>query len=169
LAASKGKEVWMTEYLDLDTSWTAVLGTGRQIHDCMNVGWNAYIWWYIVRFYGPIGEDGTVSKRGYVMSQYSRFVRPGYYRVKCNATPQRSVYITAYRDVSASRMVLVALNQGTSAVQQAFAFPGGSATAFTPYTTSTTKNCVQGSPLPVTNGTCTATLEPSSITTFVSN
>ena len=169
LAVSKGKEVWMTEYLDLDTSWTAVLGTGKQIHDCMTVGWNAYIWWYIVRFYGPISEDGTVSKRGYVMSQYARFVRPGYYRVKCNTTPQRSVYVTSYRVTSSSRVVLVALNLGTSAVQQAFALPGGSATALTPYTTSRTKNCVQGSPLPVTNGTCTATLEPSSITTFVSN
>jgi glucuronoarabinoxylan endo-1,4-beta-xylanase len=169
LAVSKGKEVWMTEHLVLDTMWTAVLGTGTEIHDCMIAGWNAYIWWYIVRYYGPISEDGTVSKRGYVMSQYSRFVRPGYYRVKCNATPQRNVYVTGYKDASSARVVLVALNLGTSAVQQAFTLPGGIATTFSPYTTSTAKNCVQGSALPVTNGSFTTTLDPSSITTFVSN
>ncbi len=169
LAVSKGKEVWMTEHLDLETTWAGVLGTGKEIHDCMISGWNAYLWWYIVRFYGPINEDGTVSKRGYVMSQYARFVRPGYYRVKCNPVPQTNVYVTSYREVSSSRVVLIALNLGTAAVQQAFALAGWNATTCTPFTTSTSKNCLQGNPLPVVNATLTATLEPSSITTFVSN
>ncbi len=37
----------MTEHLVLDTSWSAVPGTGKEIHDCLNAGWSAYVWWYI--------------------------------------------------------------------------------------------------------------------------
>jgi glucuronoarabinoxylan endo-1,4-beta-xylanase len=169
LAVSKGKEVWMTEHLVLDTSWTAVLGTGKEIHDCMIAGWNAYVWWYIVRYYGPISEDGTLSRRGYVMSQYARFVRPGYYRIKCNPVPQRNVYLSSYRNSSSSKVVIVALNVGASAVQQAFSISNGSMTSFSLYTTSQSKNCARGNDLSAATGNFTATLDPSSITTFVSN
>ncbi|HQT92827.1 MAG TPA: xylanase, partial [Candidatus Kryptobacter bacterium] len=61
LAISKGKEVWMTEYLVLDTNWSAVLGTAKSINDCMNCQMSAYVWWYIVRYYGPIDENGIVT------------------------------------------------------------------------------------------------------------
>lgn len=77
----------MTEYLTTDTSWSASLRVAKQINDCMYDDMSAYVWWYIVRFYGPIGDGtygtlpGQVTKRGYVMSQYAKFVRPGYYRV----------------------------------------------------------------------------------------
>jgi glucuronoarabinoxylan endo-1,4-beta-xylanase len=168
LAVSKGKEVWMTEHLELDTSWTAVLATGREIHDCMNAGMNAYVWWYMVRFYGPIGEDGNVTKRGYVMSQYARFVRPGFHKIKCNSMPQRNVYVTSYKDSSSSRVVIVALNTSTSPIQQAFSVINASMTSVVPYTTSQSKNCVAGSDIAVSNGSFAVSLDPSSITTFVS-
>ncbi|HNW60833.1 MAG TPA: xylanase, partial [bacterium] len=74
LAASKGKELWMTEHLETDTDWIGALFTATEIHDCMKAGMNAYIWWYIRRFYGPIDDDGRVTKRGWVMAQYARFV-----------------------------------------------------------------------------------------------
>jgi glucuronoarabinoxylan endo-1,4-beta-xylanase len=166
LAESKGKEIWMTEHLVLDTTWTAVLATGKEINDCMNVGMSAYIWWYIVRFYGPIREDGNASKRGYVMSQFARFVRPGYFRVFATS-PQRQIYMTAYRD--AAKVVIVAINLRSQAVEQTFLLRDGDAVNFTPYVTSSTKNCVQESNLSVSSKIFTATLEPSSITTFVSN
>jgi glucuronoarabinoxylan endo-1,4-beta-xylanase len=169
LAVSKGKEIWMTEHLELDTSWTAVLATGREIQDCMDAGMNAYVWWYIVRYYGPIGEDGNVTKRGYVMSQYARFVRPGYHKVKCNAFPQRNVSVSSYKDGSSTKVVIVALNAGTSSIQQAFTVTNGSMTAFSPYTTSKSKNCEKGTDIAVTKGSFVVTLDASSITTFVSN
>lgn len=169
LAVSKGKEIWMTEHLELDTSWTAVLATGREMHDCMEAGMNAYVWWYIVRYYGPIGEDGNVTKRGYVMSQYARFVRPGYHKIKCNAQPQRNVWVSSYKDGSSAKVVIIALNTGTSPVQQAFTVTHGSMSSFSPYTTSKSKNCEKGAGVPVANGRFIFTLDPSSITAFVSN
>ncbi len=167
LAANKGKEVWMTEHLDLDASWTGALATAKEINDCVNAGMSAYVWWYIVRYYGPILEDGTVSKRGYVMSQFARFVRPGYSRVTATANPQSLVDVSAYK--SGSRVVIVAINRNPSAVSQAFALANGTASTFTPYTTSMAKDCRQESEVVVSNGQLSVTLEPSSVTTFVSN
>jgi glucuronoarabinoxylan endo-1,4-beta-xylanase len=166
LAESKGKELWMTEHLVLDTTWTAVLATGKEINDCMTVGMNAYIWWYIVRFYGPIHESGYVTKRGYVMSQFARFVRPGFFRVYATS-PQRQVSITAYRD--GVKTVIVAVNQRAQDAEQAFQLRDGDAVSFTPYVTTRTKNCAQESAVAVSSRIFTATLEASSITTFVSN
>jgi O-glycosyl hydrolase len=65
-------------------------------------------------------------------------------------------------------VVFVAINTGTSPVEQGFTVTGGAMTAFTPYTTSLTKNCFEGTPYAVKSGSFTAVLEPSSITTFVS-
>ncbi len=167
LAASKGKELWMTEYLNVDTSWTAVLATGSQINDCMNVGMNAYVWWYIVRFYGPINENGNVTKRGYVMSQYARFIRPGFVRVLATIPPRRLLTITAYK--SDSKLIIVVVNSGSSSIEQTFRIQNlsGGTAVFTPYVTSQTKNCAQESDITLLNGSFTTTLDGSSITTFV--
>jgi glucuronoarabinoxylan endo-1,4-beta-xylanase len=167
LAVSKGKEVWMTEHLVLDTDWIGAFNTGAEIGDCMNAGMNAYVWWYIRRFYGPIDENGEVTKRGYVMSQYARFVRPGFIRVSATARPQTNVDVTAYKN--GSKVVIIALNSRSSSVSQLFMLRSGTASTFTPYVTSSTKNCAQGSAITVSSGGFTATLDPSSVTTFVSN
>lgn len=132
----------------------------------MTVGMNAYLWWYIVRFYGPILEAGNVSKRGYVMSQFARFVRPGYFRV-CATSPQRQIYLTAYRD--AAKIVIVAINQRAQDMEQAFQLKDGEAVSFARYVTSRTKNCIQESDVAVSSRIFTANLEASSITTFISN
>jgi glucuronoarabinoxylan endo-1,4-beta-xylanase len=166
LAASKGKEIWMTEYLDLDTTWAHVLNTGRQISDCMNEGMSAYIWWYIVRFYGPILEDGTVSKRGYVMSQFARFVRQEYIRVDATANPHAYVYVTAYKN--GNKVVIVAVNEGSS-IEQEFLIRNGSITTMMTYVTSSTKSCNQENDITISSGKFTKLLDDYSITTFVSN
>ena len=167
LAVSKGKEVWMTEHLVTDTSWSAVLSTAKEINDCMNAGMNAYVWWAIRRFYGPIDENSNVTKRGYVMSQYARFVRPGFNRVSATLSPQTNVDVTAYKN--GSKVVIVALNSSSSSVSQTFVIRNGTVTTFTPYVTSSTMNCAEGNNITVSNGSFTATLNSSSVTTFVSN
>jgi len=165
LALSKGKEVWMTEHLSLDTSWSAVLSTGKEIGDVMNADMSAYIWWYIVRYYGPILEDGNISKRGYVMSQFSRFIRPGFFRVSATANPQSFVYISAFKNVS--KVVIVAVNINLSAIEQTFVIQNGTVSNVTPYVTSSAKSCVEENNVTVSNGIFTATLDALSVTTFV--
>ena len=158
----------MTEYLDTDTSWAAVLATGKQMSDCMKAGMHAYVWWYAVRFYGPIDEAGNVSKRGYVMSQFARFVRPGFVRVSgTDNSPRNFVDVTAYR--SGSKTVIVAVNRNSTAKSQTFVLWNGTVGSFTPYVTSSSKNCEQQNAITFKNGSFDYTLEPSSVTTFVLN
>jgi len=167
LAMSKGKEVWMTEHLDTDTSWTAVIGTAKEINDCMKAGMNAYVWWYIRRFYGLIDENGNITKRGYVMSQYARFVRPGYTLVEASGGTGSNVDITAYRN--GSSIVIVLVNRNAYTIYQTISVPNSTATSFSCYTTSPAKNCSQEGNVSGSSGTFTTLLDPSSVTTLVSN
>jgi glucuronoarabinoxylan endo-1,4-beta-xylanase len=167
LAASKGKEVWMTEHLVVNTDWYGAQTTAGEIHDCMSAGMNAYVWWYIRRFYGPIDDNGDVTKRGYAMSHYARFIRPGFYRVDATAEPQQYIYVTAYKNNT--KVVIVALNFYPSPISQTFSIRNGSVMTFTPYVTTASKNCAQENDIIVSNGNFTATLDSTSVTTFVSN
>ncbi len=176
LAASRGKEVWMTEHYTTSTDsgnvWPLALNVGKEINDCMNANMSAYVWWYIVRFYGPIDENGNVTKRGYVMSHYSRFIYPGYYRVY-TVTPyvrgSLSIALSAYK--SPTQIILEAINLNSSTVRDSIVLrnlTGGSA-SFVKYVTSKNKNVLYQGTITASNGYFTDTLEANSIATYVSN
>ncbi|MBX3009020.1 MAG: T9SS type A sorting domain-containing protein [Melioribacteraceae bacterium] len=184
LAEQKGKEVWMTEHLSGETGqandWAWGLPVASEMNNVMKAGMNAYVWWYIVRFYGPIsdgtnnsGNKGTITKKGYVMSQFSKFIRPGYYRVESAVYPPlvgSGVSTTSYIDPATSKVIIVAVNTSTTSKEHAFRIQNGTVNKkFTPYTTSVSKNCEMGSEINVAGDNFIFTLEPSSITTFVSN
>jgi glucuronoarabinoxylan endo-1,4-beta-xylanase len=186
LAESKGKEVWMTEYLinsgnpptnlSIDTGWTGAMQTALSINNCMKASMSAYVWWYIVRYYGPIADGtyaakGAVTEKGYVMSQFARFVRPGFYRVESSIYPVTGgVDISAYKDPSSSKVVIVAINTRTTQAETVFRIQNGvMPKTFVPYTTSESKNCEKGNEFDITSDYFTLILDPSSITTFVSN
>jgi len=180
LAVSKGKEVWMTEYYtDSQHSanlWPMALDVGTNMHKVMNAGMNTYVWWYIVRYYGPIsdgtmdsGEKGDVTKRGYIMSQYSRFIRPGFYRIECTDEPQNNVFVTSYKNSSASKIIIVAVNTSSQTKNQSFSVQNGVMDYFTPYVTSETKNCLRENDSSVSSGSFSFTLDAQSVTTFVSS
>src|SRR5262249_55419688 len=126
LARNNGKEVWMTEHLNTDTSIDGVMQTAKEMGDSMAVGnYNAHLWWYLKRFYGPIDDNGNRTKRGCVMAQFARWVRPGYVRVNATYNPTTNVFVAAFKSGSAVR--IVAVNTGASAVTQAFSITGGAA------------------------------------------
>ena len=103
------------------------------------------------------------------MSQFARFIRPGYYRIKSASSPQKNVSLSTYTDSTSSKVVIVVINSGATSVYQTFTLSGGTMSTLTPYTTTSTKKCLEGSNVQVVNGTVTVKLEPSSVTTFVSN
>ena len=101
------------------------------------------------------------------MSQYSRFIRPGFFRVAATQAPQRDVYVSAYTD--GVKVVIVAINGSSGrTINQTFATYNDNLTHFTPYVSSSSKNSAQESDIVASNGFFTTTLEPASITTFVS-
>jgi glucuronoarabinoxylan endo-1,4-beta-xylanase len=166
LARSKGKEVWMTEhYTDTNDAdeWPRALNVGKEMHDCMSANMNAYIWWYIRRFYGPMGESGTITKRGYCMSHFAKFARPGYIRVDATANPSSGVYVTAYKsNTNDANLVIVAVNQNSSSQSVTFSLSGGTVSSYTKYQTASDSNLSNMGSVGSTN-----TLAANSINTFV--
>lgn len=164
LARSKGKEVWMTEHGVDRTTWSAALETGKEIHDCMVASFNAYLWWYIRLFNGPIIESGNISKRGYVMSHYAKFVRPGFIRVDATASPAANIHVTAYKNDT--NVVIVAINRNSTSSTLEFILQNDTVTNFTKYTTSSSKNIINDGTISVSEGSFSSTLDAQSITTF---
>jgi glucuronoarabinoxylan endo-1,4-beta-xylanase len=166
LAKSLNKEVWMTEHLDTNVSYTANLNTAVEIHDCLTkANFNAYIWWYGKRFYGPIGQDGLVTKRGYVISQFARFIKAGSVRLGAAANSRSDVLISAYKN--ADKIIIVAINSGDQTINQKINIQDGTIDDIVPYTTTELKNAEQGSKITATNNSFTYTLPSKSVITFV--
>lgn len=167
-----GKELWMTEVYYPNSNnnsadlWPEALDVAYHIHHNMvEAEFQAYIWWYIRRQYGPMKEDGTISKRGYSMAHYSKFVRPGYVRVDATKNPDTNVFISAYK--GDNKLVIVAVNRGNSAVNQNFVLQNGSASNVSRWITDSIRNLEAGTPLNASSGSFFAHLPANSVTTFV--
>ena len=169
-----GKELWMTEVYYPNSndnsadSWPEALEVSYHIHNAMVEGdFQAYVWWYIRRQYGPMKEDGTISKRGYNMAHFSKFVRPGYVRVDATKNPDTNVFVSAYK--GDNKAVIVAINKSTSSINQKFTLQNGSATTVSSWITDRNRNLSAGSGYNISAGSFTAQLPAQSITTFVAD
>ncbi len=135
--AKKGKEIWMTEYL---INWNENATTKRNfnfssdffnffraINTCMVGDFNAWIHYAGKRFYGPLGDGeygtsaGVVTKRGYVMAHFARFVT-GMTRINATFTGA-SLEGSAYLSQTGDTVVAVLANDGTEAVDLTMDLP----------------------------------------------
>ena len=168
-----GKQLWMTEvyYPNSDANsadrWPEALGVSEHIHNAMINNMQTYVWWYIRRSYSPMKEDGTISKRGYCMAQYSKFIRRGYRRVAATANPNNGVYVSAY--TGDGKAVIVAINKGSSSISQKFTVNGQSISSVDRYRTSSNENLAKTSNLALTDNGFWAYMPANSVSTFVCN
>ena len=153
------------------------MDVGYEIHRAMVVGnFTQYTWWYIRRCYGlimekdfgnklqvPQNEIGKISKRGYVMSQFARFVRPGAIRVGATAKPEANLFASAYKSSAGDSVIVVLVNRDyknnktvTINVQ------GADVQSFHVYTTSEAKNAEYEGEVEVKNNSVTITTDPGS-------
>ncbi|HMP30358.1 MAG TPA: hypothetical protein PKD85_12210 [Saprospiraceae bacterium] len=129
IAEEAKKEIWMTEYLlNLNTGntgaapWTLYSETAkfeetlemlRTIHLSMKSNWNAYIWWYLQRYYSFIGDgdqgtvQGAILKRGWAFSHFSKYIRPGYTRIGVKSPADTNLQITAYQGDGKTVVVVI--------------------------------------------------------------
>ncbi len=153
------------------------MDVGYEIHRAMVVGnFNQYTWWYIRRCYGLImekdfgnklqvnsSEIGKISKRGYVLSQFARFVRPGAIRVGATAKPEANVYASAYKSKDGDSTIVVLVNRDYgSAKSITVNVKGANIESFHMYTTSESKNAMYEGEIPVVNGSATIKMESGS-------
>lgn len=167
-AHNKEKPTWMTEYLVNDQTIDAAIATGQQIYDCLNTGnMSAYIWWKCLGdANGLISSNGVPQKRGLVMAQFSRFIRPGFNRIA--ATNNGSVLVMAFRDTNSTAFAIVAINPTGVPLTPVFNlqnFPV--AASVTPWMTSPDVSLAVQSSVPVTGGAFSYTLPGLSVVTFV--
>ncbi|MDT0343668.1 glycoside hydrolase family 30 beta sandwich domain-containing protein [Streptomyces litchfieldiae] len=167
-----GKELWMTEVYYPNSSdsadlWPQALDVGEHIHRALvDAEFQAYVWWYIRRAYGPMREDGRISKRGASMAHFSKFVRPGHVRIDATSSPQSNVYTSAFRG-SGSQVVIVAINKGTASVSQSFTLQNNTSTRVSSWVTDANRTLASQAAISVSNGTFTGQLPARSVTTFV--
>jgi glucuronoarabinoxylan endo-1,4-beta-xylanase len=182
VAEQKGKEIWMTEYLlnqnatgnwsqlSADVIWDETLQMLNTVHQSMMHNWNAYIWWYLKRYYSFIGDgtqgttSGEILKRGYAFSHFSKFVRPGYVRVKADFQ-QSSALISAY--VGEGKTIVVLINPGTAAMSNiGLVVAGETPSSAAMYVTNSSSNR-SGTTVQQKDGNLIISLAPKSITTVV--
>ncbi|MDZ7876220.1 MAG: hypothetical protein U5L45_01045 [Saprospiraceae bacterium] len=187
LAEQKKKEIWMTEYLlNLNSGntgaaewktyseaaiWAESIKMLGTVHDAMTNNWNAYIWWYLQRFYSFIGDgeqnttNGSVLKRGYAFSHFSKYVRPGFVRIGVDVPTTTPLKITAYK--KDAQTVVVIINPETFPVNNT-QLSGLTSKSVTSYTTSGTTTITKKTPT-VTDNVIELDMAPFSVTTLVIN
>jgi glucuronoarabinoxylan endo-1,4-beta-xylanase len=161
-------ERWMTEhYTDSNTdanSWPNALNVATELHNSMvEAQFNVYTWWYIKRSYGPI-NNGAITKRGYCMAHWSKFVRPGFYRVDATKSPTSGVYVSAYR--SDTDVVVVVVNTSTSSKSLTLTINGTSISSYDRFTTSSSKSLANEGQVSVSSSSLSLTLDAQSVTTL---
>ncbi|WP_335992209.1 CBM35 domain-containing protein [Glycomyces sp. MUSA5-2] len=166
------KELWMTEVYHPNSSssanlWPEALKVAEHVHHAMvDAEFQAYVWWYIRRFYGPLLEDGTISKRGCMLAHFSKFVRPGHHRVEAQKEPQAGVFTSAYADDDGG-LVIIAVNTTTAAADQSFAVKGCAVRSARRWLTDATRSIEEQPAVPGRGNGFTVPLPPESVTTFV--
>jgi hypothetical protein len=167
------KTLWETEvYFGSGSDITNGLALAQEIHSFLTVaGASAYHYWWLKTYGGNgcLAGDSTVApaKRLYVMGNYSRFVRPDFYRV--GVTNSTTALVSAFKEPSSSNFVIVAANNSMYPVNQTFTLTNFPIVGpLRQWVTSASESLAnRGGLVSVTNGTFTAILPPWTITTYL--
>ena len=159
---------WCTNSSTFDPSMADALRWAAVIDQRMQDGANAWLYWVFRHSdnQGLTDNSGNVAQRAYVLAQYSKFIRPGYYRIAATHIPQTGVTVSAYNNGS-NAIVIVATNQNSSSVSQTFSISGAPSFAFlTPVITSASQSLAVQSTVSLTSNSFSYTLPAQSVTTF---
>ena len=172
---SYGKALWETEVSTFDTfdgSITNAMYWAGRIHGFLTVAQvNAWHYWWLSSSgssnEGLASSTDVLAKRGYVVGQYSRFVRPDYVRIGV-ATNQGTALVSAFKEPVSLKFAVVAINSATNAVTQTFTLTNFSlVSTVAVWLTSATLSLSSQPAVAVTNSTFTYQLPPLSVATFV--
>jgi glucuronoarabinoxylan endo-1,4-beta-xylanase len=130
-------------------------------------GVNGWHYWWTQDF---VPSTSSPPAQYYALGNYSKFVRPGFYRADVTgaAKPSGSVpLVSAFTNLSDGTVAIVVVNGGSAA--QISLFVAGTAwpASVTPYVTTSSSKLAAGSAITVSAGRFSASLEAQSVTTFV--
>ena len=170
-----GKALWETEVSLLSGSDSSIAnriyyaGADSFVYDRLAQVNAWHYWWLISGASGNEGladNNGIPAKRMYTTGNFSRFVRPNYYRINVtNITGP--IQISAYKDSLSSNFAIVAINSSSVTVTQVFNLTNFTTASVTPWITSTNLSLANQTPVTVTNGSFTYPLPGMSVVSFV--
>lgn len=172
---SYGAALWETEVALLSGSDSSInngVYFAQRVHLFMTQAQaNAYHYWWLVASgngnEGLLDTSAAVTKRLFTIGQFSRFVRPNFYRIDATSS-QPSALISAYKDSTSPAFAIVAINTiAATNIIETITMTNFSATSVTPWITSATLSLAPQAAINVTNGTFTYTLPEMSVVTFV--
>lgn len=170
-----GKTTWETEVALLSGSDSSInngVYYAQRIYLYMTQAQaNAYHYWWLKS--GASGNEGlldnnaAVTKRLFTFGQYSRFVRPNFFRINATSS-QVSLLVSAYKDSASPAFAIVVVNTNAATdVIQTFNLTNFTTTTVTPWITSLALSLAPQTPLTVTNSSFTCDIPAMSVVTFV--
>jgi glucuronoarabinoxylan endo-1,4-beta-xylanase len=166
LATSKGKHVWETEHYLTGDDASTCMTFAKEVFDCMNCNFSAYVWWWMTYNTGDgLWTGSAPNHRAWVLGQFSKWVRPGFVRVDATYAPQAGVNVVAFKGTN---YVIVAENSNTTSQSVTFTCSNATIPSVNKYTSSQTKNGASDGLITATANSFTTNLDAQSVTTFVS-
>ena len=175
MARSLGRPLWVSEYGDRDASGMRM---ARRIHDDITkMGVRAWVYWQLVDsasgwgfLYNPLttNADGfttqyVISKKFYVMGQFSKFIRPG-----CNIISVSDTNTLAAFNPSDEKLTLVTVNSSDASIKITYNLSrfetNDSHVAI--YRTSVDENLCPLPEIPLVKGRLSSIIPAKSVTTF---
>ncbi|MGA9778623.1 MAG: carbohydrate binding domain-containing protein [Verrucomicrobiia bacterium] len=171
---TSGKALWETEVALLSGSDSSIANGvyyAQRIYLYMTQAQaNAYHYWWLVASgsgnEGLLDTSAAPTKRLFTFGQYSRFVRPNFYRIDATSS-QSSALISAYKDSNSPAFAIVVVNMNaTTDVIQTINLTNFTAATVTPWITSATLSLAPQTPVNVTNASFTYDIPAMSVVTF---
>ena len=171
--ATGGKAMWETEVALLSGSDSSIQNGvyyAQRIHLYLTQAQaNAYHYWWLVANgnQGLLDTSAGPAKRLFTFGQFSRFVRPNFYRIEATSS-QSSAWLSAYKDSASTAFAIVAINTNAATdVIQTFNLTHFAAASVTPWITSLTLSLAPQTSVNLTNSSFTYTVPAMSVVTFV--
>lgn len=175
-----GDELWQTEMSDPqhdppDPGMPSALRVAEMMHNDITsarvTAW--HYWWLHARGdvddtnAGLADRDFQLTKRAYVMGQYSKFVRPGYRRVSVTPPPGTGLLMTAYLSPDESSLVLVVIHKGRQELEQTILAPGAAEGRTEVWITDETRSLENVGDPKIEGGEVQMVFAPKSVTSIV--
>ncbi|HEX7509326.1 MAG TPA: hypothetical protein VF550_21315, partial [Polyangia bacterium] len=163
--ASNTHHIWETECTPGDTGAITI---ATMIYAAFSTGGvNGWHYWWTEAF---VPKESSPPAQYYALGNFSKFVRPGYYRVDVSGAAKASgtvPLVVAFSNLSDGTVAIVVVNGGSA--QQISLFVAGTAwpASVTPYVTTSSSKLAAGTAITVTAGAFSASLDAQSVTTFV--
>jgi len=163
--ANNTKHVWETECTPGDKGAITI---ATMVYAAFTTGGvNGWHYWWTQDF---VPNASSPPTQYYALGNFSKFVRPGFFRVDVSGAPKASgsvPLVVAFASTADGTVAIVVVNGGSA--QQVSFFVAGTAwpASVTPYVTTDSSKLAAGTAIAVTDARFSASLTAKSVTTFV--